>query len=84
RFAKLSQYPDASYKIAFVYTRDEYRGKGYARKVVNSVKNEILDKGFVATLNVDQKNPISNHLYESLGFKKVFSQGVYVPKNKEV
>lgn len=83
-FANLSQYTDASYKIAFVYTRDEYRGKGYARKVVNSVKNEILDKGFVATLNVDQKNPISNHLYESLGFKKVFSQGVYIPKIKEV
>ena len=31
----------------------------------------------VATLNVDKKNPISNHLYASLGFKKLFSQGVY-------
>ena len=27
--------------------------------------------------NVDQLNPISNHIYASLGFKKVFSQGVY-------
>ena len=83
-FAQLSKYTDTSYKIAFVYTKDEYRGKGYARKVVNSVKNEILDMGFTATLNVDKKNPISNHLYESLGFKKVFSQGVYIPKIKEV
>ena len=83
-FAQLSKYTDTSYKIAFVYTKDEYRGKGYARKVVNSVKNEILDMGFIATLNVDKKNPISNHLYQSLGFKKVFSQGVYIPKIKEV
>ena len=79
-FACLNKYTDASYKISFVYTRDEYRGKGYARKVVNSVKNEILDMGYIATLNVDQANPISNHLYESLGFKKVFSQGVYIRK----
>lgn len=83
-FAQLSKYTDTSYKIAFVYTKDEYRGKGYARKVVNGVKNEILDMGFTATLNVDKKNPISNHLYESLGFKKVFSQGVFIPKYKEV
>ena len=64
-------------KIAAVYTRDEYRGHGYARMVVGSLLNEIIDMGFYATLNVDQKNPISYHLYSSLGFKKVFSQGVY-------
>ena len=60
-----------------VYTRDEYRNFGYARKIVNTIKNEILDMNEVATLNVDKKNPISNHLYASLGFKKLFSQGVY-------
>ena len=30
-----------------------------------------------AVLNVDRKNPVSNHLYTSLGFKKIFSQGVF-------
>lgn len=67
-----------SMRITYVYTRPEYRGKGYAKKVVNYIKNEIIDMGLTATLNVDRKNPISNHLYESLGFKKVFSQGVYI------
>lgn len=62
-------------KIAAVYTRKEYRGKGYARKTVNACKNELLAEYGVAKLNVDRKNPISNHLYRSLGFVPVFSQG---------
>lgn len=64
-------------KIAAVYTRPEYRGKGMARLVVNTAKNEILGQGKLATLNVDKKNPITNHLYRSLGFEPVFSQGEY-------
>ena len=72
--------PD-SYRITHVFTRKECRGNGYARKVVNSLKNEILQMGKIATLNVDQANPISNHLYSSLGFKKVFSQGIYLKIN---
>ena len=71
---------DNSLRISAVYTRPEYRGQGLARKVVNYVKNEILEEGKVATLNVDQANPISNHLYSSLGFKKVHSSGIYLPK----
>ena len=70
---------DRSLRITDVYTRPEYRGKGLARKVVNYIKNEILEEGLIATLNVDQTNPISNHLYESLGFKKTFSRGIYLP-----
>ena len=69
-----------SYRITHVYTIPEYRGRGYARKIVNYIKNEIVALGFTATLNVDQKNPISYHIYESLGFKKVFSQGLYDKK----
>ena len=75
--ARHSEDTDTSSRISMVYTRKEYRGRGYAREVVNACKNEILEQGKIATLNVDQKNPISNHLYSSLGFKKVFSQGIY-------
>lgn len=71
---------DESIRISLVYTRPEYRGQGLARKVVNYLKNEILNEGKIATLNVDQVNPISYHLYQSLGFKKVFSQGIYLLK----
>lgn len=75
--AKLAKASDTAYRIACVYTKDEYRGKDYAKQVVNAVKNEILDMGMTATLNVDKKNPVSNRLYKSLGFKRVFSQGEY-------
>lgn len=64
-------------RIVNVYTRPEYRGKGYARKVVNAVKNEILSLGKKATLNVDKANPISNHVYKSIGFVRLFSHGEF-------
>ena len=80
--AKIAPSSSTSKKISDVYTRDEFRSLGLARKVVGSVLNEIVDKGMIATLNVDQKNPITNHLYSSLGFKKLFSQSVYVKKQK--
>ena len=75
--ARLTPSPGNAMKISYVYTVDEYRGKGYARKVVNYVKNEAILQGLAATLNVDKKNPVSNHLYSSLGFRRVFSQSEY-------
>lgn len=67
-------------RISEVYTLDSFRGKGYARKVVNAVKNEMIESGLIATLNVDRINPISNHLYSSLGFTKTFSQVLLIRK----
>ena len=64
-------------RISDVYTRDEYRNKGLARIVVNTLKNEMIDELGFSALNVDKKNPISNKLYYSLGFRPVFSQGEY-------
>ncbi|MBR6311982.1 MAG: GNAT family N-acetyltransferase [Oscillospiraceae bacterium] len=68
---------EGSARLSDVYTRPEYRGQGLARRVVNTLKNEILAAGNKATLNVDKANPYSNRLYASLGFKKLFSQGEY-------
>ena len=67
-----------SLRITHVYTKKEYRGLKYARMVVNTLKNEIISMGYKATLNVDEKNPISYHLYTSLGFKRMFSQAIYL------
>lgn len=75
--AKISLSSDNDLRISCVYTRPEYRGQGLARKVVNTLKNLIIEQGKIATLNVDQNNSISNHLYSSLGFTKVFSQAEY-------
>ena len=78
--SRRSEDTDTSIRISAAYTRDEYRNQKLARKVVNNLKNEIINEGKIATLHVDQANPISYHLYTSLGFKKAFSQGIYLIK----
>lgn len=75
--AKIAPSTSFDLKISEVYTKKEYRGKGLARKVVNTVKNEIIQSGKNATLNVDRYNPITNHLYSSLGFRRLFSQSEF-------
>ena len=75
--AKVHDWTDTDSKITTVYTRNEYRNRGLARIVVGNALNEIVASGKTAVLNVDRKNPVSNHLYASLGFRKIFSQGVF-------
>lgn len=85
RILSMAKFVDATendMKVMDVYTRDECRGKGLARKVVTTVTNEILSSGKTATLNVDRRNPVTNHLYRSIGYKPLFSQGEYRPANK--
>jgi len=71
------QSTDISCHVSCVYTRDEYRGRNLARKVVTTMTNEILNKGYIASLNVDKNNPITNHLYRSIGYAPVFSQSEF-------
>lgn len=75
--AKVVDGSEIDKKITNVYTRPAYRGRGYAKMLTATLVNDIIDQGFIATLNVDQANPISYHVYESIGFKKVFTQGIY-------
>lgn len=63
---------DAVCPISMVYTKPEYRGKGYAKEVVGVVTKDILNKNKLPYLYVDKANPISNKLYSSLGFKYEF------------
>ena len=71
-------------RITHVYTRPEYRGKSLARRVVNTLKNEILENGRTACLYVDNANPVSSHLYVSLGFQNMYRQNTYqlLPEQK--
>ena len=64
---------DVTASISMVYTRPEYRNHGYSQQVVATCVNDIIDGGKKALLFVDQHNPISNHVYEKIGFKKVHS-----------
>lgn len=53
-----------------VYTLPAYRGKGYAQTLIFRMCAEFFKEGYsFATLFVDQANPISNRVYEKVGFE---------------
>lgn len=58
--------------ISEVFTPKEYRGKGYAYNLIYRISEKMLQEGAeYCVLYTDDKNPISNHVYEKVGFKKM-------------
>lgn len=72
--------------ISFVYTLPKYRNKGYSRKVVSKITIDILNSQKIAYLYVDKNNPISNHLYKSIGYDygKAKYEVYFKEKNKYI
>ena len=61
--------------ISSVYTPREERGKGYAKTCVYLLSKKCLEEGAkYCVLYADDTNPISNHVYESIGYKKIANQ----------
>jgi GNAT superfamily N-acetyltransferase len=58
-------------RIGPVYTPKEHRGRGYAGAAVAQVSQHFLDRGVRCCLFTDQANPVSNHLYEAIGYRPV-------------
>lgn len=65
-------------RIGPVYTPPERRGLGYAGATVSAVSRALLDEGARVCLFTDQANPVSNALYERLGFRPVTDQAQIV------
>lgn len=58
--------------LAFVYTPEKYRNKGYASSCVAALSQHILDSGkkFCA-LFTDLSNPTSNSIYMRIGYEPI-------------
>lgn len=57
--------------VSSVYTPKEERGKSYAYNLIYRISKELLDKGDkYCVLYTDDANPISNHVYEKIGYKR--------------
>lgn len=57
--------------VSTVYTPKEERGKGYAYNLVYKLSEKCLDEGAeYCVLYTDAENPISNHIYEKIGYVK--------------
>lgn len=55
--------------ITQVYTQPGFRGRGYAQTLIYKMCREFFRDGYsFVTLFVDKTNPISNRVYEKVGF----------------
>ncbi len=56
--------------IAYVFTPEEFRGKGYAAANMYYLSKRLLEEGYeFCTLLVDKNNPLSNRAYEKVGYE---------------
>lgn len=59
-----------SVSVGHVYTPPELRGQGLAASCVATFSQQLLDEGFLrCTLFTDLGNPISNRIYQRLGYR---------------
>lgn len=57
--------------IGNVFTPKEERGNGYAYNLVYRLSKEFLDNGMeYCVLFTDDSNPVSNHVYEKIGYER--------------
>lgn len=56
-------------RVNNVYTAPAERGKGYASALVAAVSLVVLGEGRVPMLYADMENPVSNHVYRSIGYR---------------
>ena len=65
-------------RIGPVYTPRERRGRGYASRAVAEVTARHLGNGVRCCLFTDQANPVSNGVYEALGYRAVVDMATIV------
>jgi predicted GNAT family acetyltransferase len=69
--------------VGNVYVHPHWRGRGYGALVSSAVTAELLQRGLLVVLNVDQDNPAAIHLYRQLGYRAdcPFVEGIGVIRN---
>lgn len=58
-------------RIGPVYTPRGKRGLGYASRAVAEISQRYVEQGVRCCLFTDQANPVSNHIYEAIGYRQV-------------
>lgn len=76
-FAGYAQASPNGMTVGPVYTPPEHRGHGYASNMVANLSEQILRQGKWCGLFADAKNPISNKIYQQIGYKQVFEYQEY-------
>jgi len=58
-------------RIGPVYTPRDRRGHGYASRAVAEISQRYVEQGVRCCLFTDQANPVSNRIYEAIGYRQV-------------
>ena len=67
--------------VGLVYTPHELRGKGYASQLVTALSSTLLGRGFrFCALFTDADNPISNSIYQKIGYYPLCDMQEYLFK----
>ena len=65
-------------RVAWVYTPPNNRGKGFAGACVAALSQKLLDDSHkFCFLYTDLANPVSNHVYQKIGYEPVTDATVY-------
>lgn len=65
--------------VSLVYTPEALRGRGFATACVATLSQALLDEGFhFCSLFTDLSNPVSNHIYEKIGYTAVADFHEYI------
>lgn len=65
-------------RIAPVFTPKQHRGRGYAAATVAGVSQHFRDAGVRVCLFTDQANPVSNKVYQRIGYRPVVDTVEYL------
>ncbi len=65
--------------ISLLFTPRDLRGQGYATACVATLSQQLLGEGYqFCTLFTDLDNPVSNHIYEKIGYTAVSDFNEYI------
>jgi predicted GNAT family acetyltransferase len=65
-------------RVNLVYTKPGFRGKGYASSLAAEVSQGLLNEGKkFCVLFADLANPVSNGIYQKIGYQTCCDWNVY-------
>jgi len=69
--ARLRRIASIGARLSGVYTPPELRGHGYASALTAALSQKVLDEGLWCCLFADAANPLTNRIYQRIGYVKL-------------
>lgn len=60
---------DAHQEISAICTHPDFNGRGYARRLLALLNNDVLERGLMPFLHVSYANTRAKRLYEQMGYR---------------